>query len=1037
MRKLYVYASLFAGSMFFQPSAFAQQQSNVKEKLEDANGKPSFIKFKDNKDKAFRADQAPAVLASFLELSADEELKPVKQEKDNNGYLHQRFAQYHKGVRVEYGVYSVHSKNGVVESINGEIKKIKKLNVKPSLSEKAALGRALAFVGAQTYMWQVPAQEAWIKAQENNPKATFYPEGELVIVENFMNSAKTEDAQQVLAWKFNVYAQQPLSRDYVYVDAQTGKIVHKDAIIKHAAVAATAATRYSGSRTITTDSYAGSYRLRDVSRGGGIETYNCKTTTNYNIATDFVDADNNWTSGEYSNAAKDNAGLDAHWAAQMTYDYFKNRFGRNSYDNAGAKIKNYVHYDLNYENAFWNGSVMTYGDGATRFDALTSLDVGAHEIGHAVCSSTANLVYSNESGALNEGLSDIWGAAVEQYAAPTKSTWLIGEDIDKQRPSLRSMSNPKAEGQPDTYKGINWYSGTADNGGVHTNSGVLNYWFYVLSVGKAGTNDIGAAYSVSGIGIADAAAIVYRMESVYMTANSGYADARTYAIQAAEDLFGAGANQVIQTTNAWHAVGVGGKFGEIAYCASKGNSTADEWIAKVQVGSFTNTSGAAGYSDFTGSTLNLTAGTNYALTLTPGFTATAYSEYWKVWIDYNKDGDFEDAGELVYDAGALSKTAVTGSIAVSSAASGTTRMRVSMKYNAAQTACETFGYGEVEDYTVSFTAPAACGVPASLAASNVTATTATLSWASVTGATGYSVRLRAVGTTAWTTSTVTGTSSNVSGLTASKQYEFQVSSTCPGGSSAYAASKSFTTAASTLSYCASKGSNASYEWIDLVQFGGFTNSSGSDGGYKDNTALTANVARGSSNTIYFSAAFASTAYTEYWKVWLDFNQDGDFDDAGEQVVSGSSTSSGTLSATFTIPTTATLGKTRMRVSMKYNAAQTACETFGYGEVEDYSVNITNTFAAVSSAQPLQAVALGNEAAQEVAVYPNPASDYLQLTIPSGHATVKVMSMTGAALLQSKVEGGNGRLDISALPAGIYLLEIHDGQKQMQQRFVKQ
>lgn len=1038
MRKFYVFASLLMGGMFLSPAAFAQQPDLVKEKLEDANGAPSFIKFRKNGKETYSPDQAKEILTSYLELPAEAELKPVKQEKDKEGYLHQRYAQYYKGVRVEYGTYNVHSKNGVVESINGEIKKIKKLNTNPALAEKAALSRALAFVGASRYMWQDPAQEAWIKSLENNPKATFYPEGELVVVENFLNPSKQKDEQLVLAWKFNIYAQEPLSRNYIYVDAQTGNIVHKDAIIKHAAATASAATRYSGAQNLTTDSYSGSYRLRDVSRGSGIETYNCKTGTNYSTATDFTDTDNNWTSGEFNNTAKDNAVLDAHWAAQMTYDYFKSRHGRNSYDNAGAKIKSYVHYDKSYENAFWNGSVMTYGDGATRFDALTSLDVGAHEIGHAVCSSTANLVYSNESGALNEGFSDIWGAAVEQYAAPAKSVWLIGEDIDKQRPSLRSMSDPNAESQPDTYKGTNWYSGTGDNGGVHTNSGVLNHWFYVLSVGRTGTNDIGASYSVAGIGIADAARIAYRMETVYLTSNSGYADARTYAIQSAADLFGESSNQEIQTTNAWHAVGVGGKYGEVSYCASKGNSTSDEWIAKVQLGSFTNTSAAAGYSDFTGSTISLNAGGTYALTLTPGFAGTAYNEYWKAWIDYNRDGDFDDAGELVYNAGALSKTAVSGSIAISSAASGTTHMRVSMKYNAAQTACETFGYGEVEDYTVSFAAPTACAVPASLAASNMTASAATLSWVAVSGAGSYNVRYRATGTSTWATGSTAGTSVSATGLSAGTQYEFQVSTVCSGSSSAYSASKTFTTgAASTVSYCASKGSNASYEWIDLVQFGGFTSNSGSDGGYKDNTAMTANAVRGSSNTIYFSAAFSGTAYTEYWKVWIDYNQDGDFNDTGEQVVSGSSSSSGTLSASFTIPSTATLGKTRMRVSMKYNAAQTACEAFGYGEVEDYSVNIGSTLTGIASAQRLQAASLGNEVAKDVVVYPNPADRYIRVAAPASEALVKVINMTGAELMRVQLKGSKARLDISGLPAGIYMLEVHDGQKLHHQRFVKQ
>ncbi|MHA6247908.1 M4 family metallopeptidase [Pontibacter sp. CAU 1760] len=1040
MRKIYVCAGLFIGSMMLNETAVAQQQVPVRGRSENAQAAPTFVQFSEHKKAPFRAEQASTVLSKYLELSEKSELKSQRKERDAQGLVHERFAQYHQGIRVEYGVYNVHSKNGTVQAINGEAKKIGHIETQPALKERAALQRALDFVGATTYMWEVPEQEAWIKKQEQNPKATFYPQGELVIVENYLQPSKDRSNPFVLAWKYNIYAQEPLSRSYVYVDAHTGKVVHQDAIIKHAAVAATAATRYSGNQTITTDSNAGSYRLRDFSRGSGIETYNCKTGTNYNTATDFTDADNNWTAAEYNNTAKDNAGLDAHWAAQMTYDYFKNRHNRNSYDNAGTKIKSYVHYDKSYENAFWNGSVMTYGDGAARFDALTSLDVGAHEIGHAVCSSTANLVYSNESGALNEGLSDIWGAAVEQFAAPNKSIWLIGEDIDKQRPSLRSMSNPKAENQPDTYKGTYWYTGTGDNGGVHTNSGVLNHWFYILSVGKSGTNDLGASYNVSGIGIADAANIVYRMETVYLTANSGYNDARTYAIQSATDLYGAGSSQVIQTTNAWHAVGVGGKFGEISYCASQGNSTADEWIAKVQVGSFSNTSGAAGYSDFTGTIISLNTGAAYTLTFTPGYKATAYNEYWKAWIDYNKDGDFDDAGELVFDAGALSKTAVSGNFTVSATASGSTRMRVSMKYNGAQTACETFSYGEVEDYTVNFVGTTACAAPSGLATSNVTSSAATLSWGAVSGASSYSVRYRAAGTTTWTTNSVSSASYTASGLTPSTGYEFQVSSTCSSGSSAYSTSHAFTTAAGSTSpvYCTSKGSNASYEWIDLVQFGGFTNTSGSDGGYKDNTNLTGNVVLGSSNTIYISAGFVSTAYTEYWKVYIDFNQDGDFSDTGEQVVSGSSSSSGTLSATFTVPSTAKLGKTRMRVSMKYNASQTACETFGYGEVEDYSVNITNTLtASATAASTQQGTPLGHEATEQLRVYPNPASSTLSVSAPSVNGTASIRSMTGAVLMRRSVQAGRTQLDISALPAGIYLLEMHDGQKILQQRFIKQ
>jgi Zn-dependent metalloprotease len=186
------------------------------------------------------------------------------------------------------------------------------------------------------------------------------------------------------------------------------------------------------------------------------------------------------------------------------------------------------------------------------------LDVIAHEIGHGVCQFSADLVYSGESGALDEGLSDIWGACVENWATTGKQTWLIGEDITLQAPALRSMSNPNDYAQPDTYGGGAYWTGP--NAEVHINSGIMNHWFYILSVGKSGINGIGNAYNVTGISISKAEKIAYRAETVYMTANTTFANARTYAIQAAIDLYGDCSPEVISTTNAWYAVGVGNEF---------------------------------------------------------------------------------------------------------------------------------------------------------------------------------------------------------------------------------------------------------------------------------------------------------------------------------------------------------------------------------------------------------------------------------------------------------------------------------------------
>jgi PKD repeat protein len=140
----------------------------------------------------------------------------------------------------------------------------------------------------------------------------------------------------------------------------------------------------------------------------------------------------------------------------------------------------------------------------------------------------------------------------------------------------------------------------------------------------------------------------------------------------------------------------------IEYCTSSGNSQSYEYIAGVLVGDLNNTSGASGYSDFTSMTANLTEGASTSVSLTPGFTSSSYTEYWKIWIDYNVDGDFEDSGEEVFSGSGSS--VVSGNFTVSSGTAGVvTRMRVSMSYSTYPPMCGTFTYGEVEDYTASIT----------------------------------------------------------------------------------------------------------------------------------------------------------------------------------------------------------------------------------------------------------------------------------------------------------------------------------------------
>ncbi|MFO7940094.1 MAG: S8 family serine peptidase [Bacteroidales bacterium] len=477
------------------------------------------------------------------------------------------------------------------------------------------------------------------------------------------------------------------------------------------------------------------------------------------------------------------------------------------------------------------------------------------------------------------------------------------------------------------------------------------------------------------------------------------------------------------------------------YCTSQGSNFSYEWIAEVQVGTYSNTSGAAGYSDFTNEEIAVEAGESYAVSLTPEFSGSSYNEYWKIWIDFNNDTIF-DASELVFDAGSLSKSTVTGSIAIPADATGTRRMRVSMKYNGAQTACETFSYGEVEDYhvvigsaTPDTEAPTA---PSGLAATNVTETSVDLSWNASTDNVGVdSYWVYQNGSQIATTAS---TSYGVTGLSPATSYNFTVKAVDAAGNVSAASNQISVTTddSSPVEYCASKGNNTNYEWIDLVELGSINNTTGANGGYADFTNLSTNLTRGDDATIYISAGFSSSSYTEYWHVWIDLDQSGTFE-SDELLVSGSSSSADRLQATLTIPSDAVLGATRMRVTMKYNAAAQPCETFSYGEVEDYTVNITDTYQYQLTQHP-NAKTLEDKVVENLKIYPNPAQNYLQLELNHGAGAstmVTIYNSEGKQMKHLQMEGETTTIDVSDLPAGNYILKVDDEKEPFVKEFIKQ
>ncbi|WP_198037231.1 M4 family metallopeptidase [Maribacter hydrothermalis] len=497
-----------------------------------------------------------SIIESF-NLSSGNNFQQVAVKIDKEGIAHEKFQQYHNGIKVEFGQTIVHSKAGVTQALSNSVFEINNLSIAPSLSASAAFNNAISHIGAQQYLWDNPSEAAMVDGYRK-------PKGELVILPA-INASLTSPK---LAYKFDIYATNPIQRADVYIDAKNGQVLFVNNKIHTADTPASGASLYNGTVNFTADLTGGDYTLRQVADGNGIETYNMDGGTDYALATDFTSSTDVFTGSEI--------GVQAHFGAEQTHKYFMQKHGRDSFDDAGSVLRSYVSANLigmgyfSNINAFWDGSKMTYGDGdGVNFGPLVALDIVGHEIAHGVTEYTASLVYQNESGALNESFSDIFGESIEFFAQGTND-WLMGDAIGfgGSGGALRSMSNPNSYSDPDTYGGTHWINtincqplNNNDLCGVHINSGVQNYWFYLLSVGGSGTNDNGDAYGVNAIGMDKAGTIAYNNLANYLTSLSDFEDARMGSILAAIDLYGAGSAEEIAVTNAWHAVGVGEPFG--------------------------------------------------------------------------------------------------------------------------------------------------------------------------------------------------------------------------------------------------------------------------------------------------------------------------------------------------------------------------------------------------------------------------------------------------------------------------------------------
>lgn len=604
---LFVLSSIHNSTAQNLPTALESTKSNIQLDpnvqsviMSAERATPALITFDMNKDGAYTIDAAKDLVqqhvATTKNQAVDFKIKKRDTFKDEVEVL--RFQQYYNDLKVEHGQVTAISRDGKLAAMNSEFYPLEKsINIEPTLTEEAALASAKNIVGANLYAWEAIEKEMNGVNAPRIAKKIFehyrevIPRGELVLIDDYSTSA----IDLAPAYKFNVYAVEPLSRDWIYINAHTGKLMLRNPIIKHA----TGPTRYSGTQEFPTtlgnhgplplgETHALFGTVNTVVGDVDVNTYTLSglgglplnVAAIYAAGMPITNDDEDWSdvaTGNPDEVLNDDIALDAHWGAKVVANYWADVHGRHSWGDSGENIDSYVHYGVQYDNAFWNGSAMTYGDGMA-FRPLTSMDVCAHEVGHAVCTGTSDLVYEKESGAMNEGFSDIWAACIENYVlqkpensalATAYRPWGIGEQIDKGNPdfnniptdysALRRMDDPNLQGDP-KYYGVdpNWIEPectptlTNDYCGVHSNSGVLNHWFYLLTDGGTGHEN----RPVTGIGFADSERIAYMCE-IMLNPNSTFAEAREAAIIAATVLFGPCSNQEIQTTNAWHAINVG------------------------------------------------------------------------------------------------------------------------------------------------------------------------------------------------------------------------------------------------------------------------------------------------------------------------------------------------------------------------------------------------------------------------------------------------------------------------------------------------
>ncbi len=471
---------------------------------------------------------------NLLALSDPEtELTLNRKWDDNSGSRHYRYQQTHKGIAMWGKEAMVHlDSNGDVYLFNGHYAPTPSTFIQtvPEISSAEAFTTAVQHINKSNKIWTNDGSD-------------------LVIY-------TTENGDHILTYKIDISA--GLDNKWIYfVDALNNNVVHRISNIFTEVVTAQGTDLGGTTRTVNAWHQGGTYYLVDPTTPLDTAPYGPISPiqpTGYTYILDMnnlMDGPLNFISSSSQNSGWDAAGISAMANIKTTHDYYKNTHERNGIDNNNMNYEIIVHLGQNYANAFWNGKYVVFGDGdgSTFRNLAGSLDVTAHEIQHGITQFTANLIYENQSGALNEAYSDIMACMVDD------DDWTVGEEITIASPGyLRNLANPSLglSSLPSKMSEYRNMSNTEDGdwGGVHINMSIPSRAAYLIADGLD-NEGLGTP-----IGRDKTAKIFYRALTQYLSAYSQFIDARRLTIQAAEDLHGAGSAEVLAVQAGWNAVEV-------------------------------------------------------------------------------------------------------------------------------------------------------------------------------------------------------------------------------------------------------------------------------------------------------------------------------------------------------------------------------------------------------------------------------------------------------------------------------------------------